>query len=63
MFSMRWFRRHQTGMMIFFGVGLMAIFGLGSVVGMLNPGDIGRKRVDPVAVAYTHLMMPTIYSV
>jgi hypothetical protein len=33
---LRWFRRHQKIMMVFFGVGLMAVFGLGSVVSMVQ---------------------------
>lgn len=46
--SLRWFRRHSKLLMVFFGVGLMAVFGLGSVVSMINPGDLTAGREDPV---------------
>ena len=49
---MRWFRRHQKLMMVFFGVGLMAVFGLGSVVSMVNPSDLGVGRENPVIAVW-----------
>ena len=49
---MRWFRRHQKVMMVFFGVGLMAIFGLGGVVTMMNPADVVRVRDNPVIATW-----------
>ena len=45
---LRWFRRNQKVMMVFFGVGLMAIFGLGTAFMAINPADLGRTRDNPV---------------
>ena len=49
---LRWFRKHQQIMMVFFGVGLMAIFGLGSVFTMINPNDVGTSRENPVIATW-----------
>lgn len=42
----RWFRKHSQVMIVVFGVLLMAIFGLGSVLTGLNPGDLVRRGED-----------------
>ena len=49
---LRWFRRHQKLMMVFFGVGLMAVFGLGSVFTMINPGKMSVERDNPVIATW-----------
>ena len=40
---LRWFRKYSYFFIVVFGVLLMAIFGLGSVVTGLNPGDLARS--------------------
>ncbi len=42
--NLRWFRKHQKGMLVVFGVILMAVFGLGGVVSMIDPS---RSMTDP----------------
>ena len=50
---LRWFRRHQQIMMVFFGVGLMAIFGLGSVFTMINPRELGSTEDNPLVATWS----------
>ena len=40
---LRWFRKYSFFFIVVFGVLLMAIFGLGSVVTGLNPSDLARR--------------------
>lgn len=40
---LRWFRKHSFFFIVVFGVVLMGIFGLGSVITGLNPGDMARQ--------------------
>ncbi len=47
-----WFRRHQKGMMVVFGMVLMGIFGLGSVAMMINPGQITNPAANKVVVTW-----------
>ena len=42
--NLRWFRKHQKGMLVVFGAVLMAVFGLGGVVSMIDPS---KHRGDP----------------
>ncbi len=46
----RWFRKHSQFFIVVFGVVLMAIFGLGSVMSSLNPADFagGTEVENPV---------------
>ncbi len=43
---LRWFRKNAKILMVVFGVGAMIIFGLGSVVSMINPSQLGNIRGD-----------------
>lgn len=47
-----WFRRHQKGMMVVFGMVLMAIFGLGSVAMMITPGQGSNNEGNEKAVQW-----------
>lgn len=47
-----WFRRHQKGMMVVFGMVLMAIFGLGSVAMMINPSQLTNPADKEVVVQW-----------
>ncbi|MEM7456614.1 MAG: hypothetical protein AAF456_19875, partial [Planctomycetota bacterium] len=49
---LRWFRRHQKGMLIFFGVGLMAVFGLGTVFTSLGSNLAQGGRDNPVVATW-----------
>ena len=42
---LRWFRKHSFFFIVVFGVFLMGIFGLGSVITGLNPGDMARRSI------------------
>ncbi|MCH2182523.1 MAG: hypothetical protein MK108_11005 [Mariniblastus sp.] len=44
--SLRWFRKNAKVLMVVFGIGAMAIFGLGGVVSMVNPSDLVRVEGD-----------------
>ena len=44
MANLRWFRRHQKIMLVVFGVILMAVFGLGSVISMIPPAGTQDNR-------------------
>ena len=48
-----WFRRHQTGMMVVFGMVLMGIFGLGSVAMMIQPGQLSNSYGKETAVTWS----------
>ena len=48
-----WFRRHQRGMMVVFGMVLMGIFGLGSVAMMIQPGQINDRYGKETAVKWS----------
>ena len=48
-----WFRRHQTGMMVVFGMVLMGIFGLGSVAMMIQPGQLSNSYGKETAVSWS----------
>ena len=49
MANLRWFRKHQKIMLVVFGVILMAVFGLGSVISMIpnapSDNDSDRNKV------------------
>ena len=47
MANLRWFRKHQKVMLVVFGVVLMAVFGLGSVISMMPAGG-GGQRSDEI---------------
>ena len=48
-----WFRRHQKGMMVVFGMVLMAIFGLGSVAMLINnPSQVADPSANKVMVTW-----------
>ena len=51
----RWFRKHSQFFVVVFGVVLMAIFGLGSIMTTLNPGDLARsaQAENPVVVEWS----------
>ena len=51
--NLRWFRKHQKGMLVVFGAVLMAVFGLGGVVSMIDPGGGGKDPdADKVVVEW-----------
>ena len=51
----RWFRKHSQFFVVVFGVVLMAIFGLGSIMTSLNPGDFARnaQAENPVVMEWS----------
>ena len=48
-----WFRRHQTGMLVVFGVVLMGIFGLGTVFTMITPDQLSNSYGKETAVSWS----------
>lgn len=51
----RWFRKHSQFFVVVFGVVLMAIFGLGSIMSTLNPSDLARsaQAENPVVAEWS----------